>query len=380
VVRPFLAIALVLLAPPIGGQAVAQDLLRDAAAAYESGDVSAAIRLYREFLKDHPDAAEIRSNLGAALVRDGKFDEAIAEYQAALKTIPNNRRVRMNLALAYYKLGRLPEAIQELKVLHEAQPLDAKPALLLADCLMQAGQAADAADLLAPLHEEYSDDHAITYLLGMALLKAKRGEQAQVVLDKLLGQGESAEAEFLLGQTEYLRQNHVAAAAHLSRAVELNPKLPGAHSLYGEALRLIGKLDDATEQFRQELSVNPYDFVANTQEAMLLKRSGDYDQALIHVGRALQVRPRDPGALYERASILMLQGKHEQARQELEPLIRNYPDFYEAHFALAAVYYRLHRKEDGDRERAEARRVQQAADKRLEENRNRNAEGPPRQE
>jgi tetratricopeptide (TPR) repeat protein len=370
----------VLLARPICGQAVEQDLLRDAAAAYESGDIAAAIGLYREFLKDHPGAAEIRSNLGAALVRDGRFEEAIAEYEAALKMIPNNRRVRMNLALAYYKLGQLPEAMQELKVLHEAQPLDAKPALLLADCLMETGQAPDAADLLAPLHEEYADDHAITYLFGMALLKAKRSEQAQAVLEKLLGQGESAEGEFLLGQTEFMRQDHVSAAAHLSKAIQLNPKLPGAHSLYGQVLRLIGKLDDSTEQFRQELEVNPYDFVANTQEAMLLKKSGDYDHALIHVGRALQVRPRDPGALYERASILMVQGKHEQALQELEPLVRSYPDFYEAHLALAAVYYRLHRKEDGDREHAEARRVQQATEKRLEENRNRNAEGQPRQE
>ena len=45
---------------------------------------------YREFLKDYPDAAEIRSNLGAALVRDGQFDAALGEYQVALATMPSN--------------------------------------------------------------------------------------------------------------------------------------------------------------------------------------------------------------------------------------------------------------------------------------------------
>ncbi len=375
----FAVFALVVFGGFACAQGAGQDPLAQAAAAYESGDLPAAIRLYREFLNTHPDAAEIRSNLGAALVRDGKLEEGIQEYQTALKTIPSNRRVRMNLALAYYKLGRMPEAIRELNVLHDGRPLDVKPALLLADCRMQTGEFAEAADLLAPLHDEYPDDNAVTYLFGMALLKANRSDQAQAVLDKLLGQGESAEGEFLLGQTEFLRQNHVAAAAHLAKAIKLNPKLPGAHSLYGQVLRLIGKLDDATEQFRQELNVNPYDFVANTQEALLLKQSGEYDKALFDVGRALQVRPRDPGALYERASILMQQGKLEQARQELEALAKQYPDFYEAHFALAAVYYRLHRKEDGDRERAAARRVQEANDKRLEESRKRSGEAAPPQ-
>ena len=48
------------------GTAQAADVLSNANAAYKAGDMVTAIRLYREFLADHPDAAEIRSNLGAA--------------------------------------------------------------------------------------------------------------------------------------------------------------------------------------------------------------------------------------------------------------------------------------------------------------------------
>jgi len=85
----------------------------------------------------------------------------------------------------------------------------------------------------------------------------------------------------------------------------------------------------------------------------------------------LRVRPADAGALYQRASIHSVQGLTEKARQELEALIRDSPDFAEAHAALATVYYRLKRKEDGDRERDAARRVQQEAERRLEEQRKR---------
>lgn len=336
-----------------------QDMLRDAGAAYQAGDTTKAIRLYREFLKDHSDAAEIRSNLGAALVRSGQFAEAIPEYQAALEKLPNNLGVRMNLALAYYKLGRLPEAVRDLELLLKLQPLELKPALLLADCLLAAGQPQRVVDLLTPFAEEYPDDRAVSYMLGMALLKQNLTERAQILLDRILRDGESAEAEFLLGQSQSLNQNDLAATGHLARAIALNPNLPGAHSLYGEVLRRVGKAELAEEQFREELKGNPYDFVANVETAMLHKQEGKLDQALGHIQKALQVRPSDPGALYQRASIHFLQGLTDQARLEFEKLLQAYPDFSEAHAALATVYYRLKRTADGDRERAAARRGKQ---------------------
>jgi tetratricopeptide (TPR) repeat protein len=346
-----------------------KNVLQAAEAARESGDIANAIRLYREFLKEHPDAAEIRSNLGAVLARDGQFVAAIVEYQRALAQIPANPHVRMNLALAYYKLGRLAEAIKELQLLHDLQPADTKPAVLLADCLLQSGQWQSAVDLLKPLSEEDPDDRAVAYMLAMALLKQDRTAEAQVLLDRIVREGASAEGAYLLGQSEYLRENLPAAAGHLARAIELNPNLRGLHSLYGQVLRRMGKFDAATEQFRAELNVNAYDFTANTEVAMLLKQEGKLDEASQHFAKALQVRPGDPGVLLQRASIAMMQKRLNDAREELEQLVRDHPDFSEAHAALATAYYRLKRTADGDRERAAARRAQSEVQKRLDESR-----------
>ena len=52
------------------------------------------------------------------------------------------------------------------------------------------------------------------------------------------------------------------------------------------------------------------------------------------------------------ATLDLQDGQTEQARVELEKLTKEIPQFVEAHVSLATVYYRLKRKEDGDRERA----------------------------
>jgi Tfp pilus assembly protein PilF len=54
---------------------------------------------------------------------------------------------------------------------------------------------------------------------------------------------------------------------------------------------------------------------------------------------------------YQIASMMVAQGRVEPALQELESIVKDAPNFTEAHVSLATVYYRLKRKEDGDRER-----------------------------
>lgn len=372
-------IALFLLAVPPAQPAQKvdpQETLRQAFAAQQAGDMPTAIRLYREFLKEHPEVAEIRSNLGAALAREGQYAAAITEYKEALKKLSNNPGIRLNLALAYYKLARLPEAVQELLVVRKAQPDALQPVYLLGDCWLQMGETSKVVELLMPLDQKNPEDKAITYMLGTALISEKRSAMAQVILDRILRKGESAESNLLLGFSEFQMHDNKAAAGHLARAVELNPNLPTVHALYAQALKDTGDSDGAAKQFRLELKQNPYDYVANIETSMIMKQEGKLDEALACLDRALMVRPGDPGALYQRATVHVLQGNQDEARVELERLIMDYPNFTEAHVSLATVYYRLKRKNDGDRERATVRRLQEEDQKREEERQQAGAQDP----
>jgi tetratricopeptide (TPR) repeat protein len=85
--------------------------------------------------------------------------------------------------------------------------------------------------------------------------------------------------------------------------------------------------------------------------AVLLKEDGDYDRAHALLARALRVRPGDPGALYQVGATDLAAGDTDRACATLEKVVKQSPQFLEAHVSLAQAYYRLKRKADGDRER-----------------------------
>jgi Flp pilus assembly protein TadD len=106
-----------------------QALIQDAIAKQQAGDLEGAVPEYREFLKLHPEATAIHSNLGAALAGLGRFEEAIPEYKIALKQSPRLPGARLNLALAYYKMGRISNAADQLVRVHVEDPANIQPAL-----------------------------------------------------------------------------------------------------------------------------------------------------------------------------------------------------------------------------------------------------------
>ena len=95
---------------------------------------------------------------------------------------------------------------------------------------------------------------------------------------------------------------------------------------------------------------------------VLAKQDQGYVEARRYFERALRTRPNDPGVRYQMANVDLATGNLEQARQTLEALIKESPDFAEAHATLATVYYRLNRSADGDRERAVSQKLMDRRD------------------
>src|SRR6059058_806580 len=138
-----------------------QELVQDALQKQQSGDLEGAVPEYREFLKLHPEATAIHSNLGAALAGLGRFEEAIREYKIALRQAPRLPGARLNLALAYYKMGRISDAATELVRVHAEDPANLQSALLLGDCYLRIGHNKEVIRVLDPEDKKHPDDMAI---------------------------------------------------------------------------------------------------------------------------------------------------------------------------------------------------------------------------
>ena len=329
----------------------------------QKGDYAGAADAYRAFLKLRPDEAGAHSNLGAVLVKLGRYDEAIAEYQAAEKLLPGDPRIGLNLALAYEKSGRLQEAARKLESVHSAAPQEKQVTLLLADCNLQLGENDRVIELLKPLEQDDPADLAIAYMLGTALIRKQRIAEGQVLLDRILRNGDSPEARFLLGTRFYESGDYPAAVKELAGAVELNPKLPQLQSYYGLALLNTGDPDAAAAAFRRELAENSNDYASNLALGQILTVSRHFNEAIPLLQRALLVRPQSRDATLALGECLSGVGKLQEARERLEAAVQAAPASLEAHQALLSVYTRLGLAPEAARERATVDRLQVASNR-----------------
>lgn len=328
-----------------------QELLKEAISLHQAGKLDQAIRDYREFLELYPEMAQVRSDLGAALAGAGRYEEAIHEYQRALELKPLPQ-VRLNLALAYYKSSKLSLAVEELNQVRRDMPNELRPTLLLADCYLRLGENKKVIELLNPMQQTDQDDLAIVYMLGTALVRDGQADKGQVLIDRILKNGDSAEARLLLGTTKLKANDFSGALVDLQKAVELDPDLPDVYAYDGAALLATGDQPGAQKAFERALEHDPNNFDANLRLGLLLRKDERYDEAMPYLSHALEIRPGDVGVRYQIATVKLSLGQVEQARLDLESLVRETPNFTEAHVSLATAYYREKRKTDGDRERA----------------------------
>jgi tetratricopeptide (TPR) repeat protein len=344
--------ALLICAAAASGQDPAEEILKQAIGLHQAGKAEEAIPAYQQYLAKKPDSVLALANLGAAYAHVGRYQDAIVQYRHALKLQPGYLGAELNLGLAYYKTGQAEAAATIFEKIHRAAQQELQPVLLLADCRLAMGENKKVIELLDPFAASRPDDLAIAYMLGTALIRDEQQARGQAIIDRILRHGDSAETWLLLGTAKLNAGDFPGALADLKKAVGLNQDLPDVQAYYGQALLRTGDPATATAAYRKALTANPYSFTANMQMAILLKESEDIPGAIECLRRAQLVRPNDIALRYQFASIAVHDDKLDAARRDLEAIVKEAPGYTEAHIALATVYYRLKRKDDGDRERA----------------------------
>jgi tetratricopeptide (TPR) repeat protein len=329
----------------------ASKLFQDAVDAQQRGDLASAISRYHELLRLAPNLPDAHANLGAALAALGQYPAAITEYQTALRITPSQNGIRFNLALAFYKSSRFDEAAREFAALRRSDPNDARIATLLADSYSRLNQDPRAVEVLAPLLPAHSADMDLTYVLGSALIRSGKAEEGVRLVEQVAANTRSADAYLLSGATRLSLNQKDEAIRNFEAASALSPNLPGLHTQLGIAKEGSGDLDGAESELRRALNQNPADFEATVHLAGILYGRRDLKQARLFVDRALEIKPTSTFALYERALIESASGDQVSAAGDLEKVTAEDPHWLDPHVQLSALYYKLRRPAEGQRER-----------------------------
>jgi tetratricopeptide (TPR) repeat protein len=337
--------------PPQAPSVDVDALLSAGIAAQQQHDLKSAIEDYRKALAVQPKLMEARANLGAALAADGQFDAAVVEDTRALESAPGNTSLRMNLALAYYKKGDMPHANTQFEAVHQARPSDARAATLLAYTDIKVNKEANAAALLAPLEPGHEADTDFEYVYGYALIQSGKAAEGLPRMEKVAAATKSVDAYMIAGNARLRRNEFRQARQDVEAALGLNPNFPGLYTLAGQARDAMGDSAAAANAFEAALAADPKDPTANLYLGVTRLKERDFDKARPLLELAVKLQPDLPLAHLQLAKLDSLTGKYAEAATALEQLEHADPNWLDPHVELALVYYKLHRPQDGQRER-----------------------------
>ena len=344
--------------PPHPAPSQVVDLVRRAQIAQQHGDLKTSLELFRKALALEPTLVDAQIGLGSVLIATGNLDEAIALDARALEASPNNIQLRTDLGFAYYRKGDLPDARRQLETAHSAHPDDVRAAVLLGFTFNKLGREADTIALLLPLEKGRESDLDLEYALGYALLMAGRPNEGLERIEKVAAARHAPDVWILAAAARFDLRQFNPALDDARQAMLANPAYPGAHTLAGQSLYATGKLVDAVSEFQAALRQNPSDFTANLYLGILRFDEHDFDSARPLLELALSIRPQDPLTRLQVARLRNVEGRTSDALEMLEALEKSDPDWLDPHIDLAALYYKLHRPEDGEREREIVKKLQ----------------------
>lgn len=152
--------------------------------------------------------------------------------------------------------------------------------------------------------------------------------------------GDNAAILFSAGSFFYGAGLPAEAVPVLERACRLAPKLFGAWLDFGNALKDIGRFDEALSAYGRALEIEPSAAEALNNRATVLKHIGRVEEALRDWSAAITAQPEHLFAFLNRGALLSDLGRPEHALADFEQAVAIAPDNPHAHYGLAECLHR----------------------------------------
>jgi len=286
------------------------------------------------------------------LLQQGKYDDAIAQLQELKTRNPELKGVSHELGAANYAKGDYPKAADFLRLALEEDPNDNEAIQLLGLSYYLSGRPADAAPNLEKVQSWYPRANVnATYILGMCYMQTHAYDRARKAFARMYEVPEDSAASYLFTARMLLRQEfEPVAAEYATKAIALDPKLPGAHFLLGEMHMFKSRVPEAIEEFKKELAINPGDASTYYKLGDAYSRVQKYDEAEQVLQQSIWLDATSTGPYILMGKVLAKKGESVLAVRALQRALSMDPNNSVAHHLLGQTYRDLGRNEDADRE------------------------------
>jgi tetratricopeptide (TPR) repeat protein len=286
------------------------------------------------------------------LSEQGKFDEALAKLEALALKDPELKGLAHELGVTYYKKSDYLKATASFKKALEEDPGDNEAVQLMGLSYYLAGRPAEAIAPLEKVQTWYPSANVdAAYILGVCYMQTKDYPSARKAFAKMFAVPADSAASYLFTARMLLRQDFgPVAEEYAKKAVELDPRLPLAHSLLGELYLYKSRLPEAIEQFQKELELNPGEAAVYYKMADAYSRLQKYEEAERLLQRSIWLDATSTGPYILMGKVLEKKGETALAVRALQRAIAMDPNNSIPHHLLGQAYRELGRTEEAERE------------------------------
>ena len=332
------------------GAAPPASLLQRAKQDFEAERYSQARAELAEALKAAPDDAVLWSYLGMTDYKLHQGAAAVAEFEKARALDPRNPLNYFNLGMLYHQQGEMGKALEAYRQGLAITPDDAAAEESYARLLIETHQYREAIAPLERLQAKSPSDFSLRIALIESCLKAGLNDRAdRQIQESMKTPNRSPEEELDLARLLMDNKQPDAARWVLEQAVQAAPNLAEAHAGLGLALTDLGRYQEAEKELdrARQLSPGSADYAMRYAEALLLSKQYS---AVLDFLKSVQDRfGRLPEYRYKYGLACYGLSEYVSAIDDLEGLVRDYPNLDRAHYYLGHSY-----SATGDLAKAEA--------------------------
>ncbi|MEX1994498.1 MAG: XrtA/PEP-CTERM system TPR-repeat protein PrsT [Steroidobacteraceae bacterium] len=314
-----------------------------AAAAFETGDYSAAMNDVTTALEAEPDNARGRVLLARIALRLGDTASARKELDRAIEAGADPASLKDLHYEIFLQQGSYRDALIAAAADDQMDPL--RRQIVIGTAQLALGQQAEAETTITQAYAQAPNDPDLWLLHARWLWSAGRLEEARKSLDELIAaMPDHAAARMYQGRLALGSGDAVAARESFRESLKTAkarlsvPEQLGIHSGIIESSLALGDTESADAALAALKAWAPEAFLTHYLSARVAYVKGDHRAAVGEAQRALNLSPGQPFARLLLGASLLAQGSLEQAESELSNLVADHPDNLEARKLLARLY------------------------------------------